>query len=308
MVALLSDFEPSTGTGATAWRRMPARMKILYITTRQRTGGWLAEAFAADSAAEVLLEETVGMAAGLSRLRDECFDAVLVSHQPDVLNALDLVEGYRVGGADEPIIVLGTQSEQEMSALCHEVGADGYLCIHTATTRNLIWVIARAVERHQLVRENQRLNLTEQTRLLREHDEAADLLRQQRAMLGESETDTNDSTEAAISRLLPAELIHHYRELLRTYIIMGSGNLADELRCMSELLVVAGISARQAMQLHVQVLEELIRGLGSRSTRHVMNRADLLVLELLLNVAEGYRSRYRERVNPPSQMRLPGFD
>lgn len=308
MVALLSEVASSTGTGVAAWRRMPARMKILYITTRQRTGGWLAEAFAADSAAEVLLEEVVGSAAGLSRLRDECFDAVLVSHQPDVLNALDLVEGYRVGGADEPIVVLGMQSEQEMSALCHEVGADGYLCVHTATTRNLIWVIARAVERHQLVRENQRLNLTEQSRLLREHDEAADLLRQQRAILGESEADADGSTEPAISRLLPVELIDHYRELLRTYVIMGTGNLAGELRCMAELLVIAGVSAPQTMQLHVQVLEELIRGLGSRSTRHVMNRADLLVLELLLNVAEGYRVRYRERVNPPMQMRLPGFE
>ena len=216
----------------------------------------------------------VGSAAGLSRLRDECFDAVLVSHQPDVLNALDLVEGYRVGGADEPIVVLGMQSEQEMSALCHEVGADGYLCVHTATTRNLIWVIARAVERHQLVRENQRLNLAEQSRLLREHDEAADLLRQQRAMLGESEADADGSAEAAISQLLPVELIDHYRELLRTYVIMGTGNLAGELRCMAELLVIAGVSAPQTMQLHVQVLEELIRGLGSRSTRHVMNRAD----------------------------------
>ena len=281
-------------------------MKVLYITTRQRTGGWLAEAFAADSAAEVLLEECLGMAAGLARLRDECFDAVLVSHQPDLLNALDLVEGYRVGGADEPIVVLGTQSEQEMAALCHEVGADGYLCVHTATTRNLIWVIARAVERHRLVRENQRLKLAEQTRLQREHDEAADLLQQQHTMLGKAEAE-DDATNPDISLALPLKLIEHYRELLRTYVIMGSGNLADELRCLAELLVVAGVSPRQTMQLHVQILGELIRGLGSRSTRHVMNRADLLVLELLINVAEGYRNRYRERVNPPMQLRLPGF-
>ena len=284
-------------------------MRVLYIATRQRTGGWLAEAFAADSAAQVELEEAVGTAAGLARLRDENFDAVLVSHQPDALNALDLVEGYRAGGADEPIVVLGTQSEQEMAVLCHEVGADGYLCVHTATTRNLIWVISRAVERHQLVRENQRLNLAEQTRLQREHDEAAVLLRQQRALLDEPETTDGDRpSELSATHLLPVELIGHYRELLRTYVIMGSGNLAKELRCLAELLVVAGVTAQQTMRIHLQVLEELIHGLGSRSTRHVMNRADLLVLELLLNVAEGYRRRYRERVNPPEQRRLPGFE
>ena len=164
----------------------------------------------------------------------------------------------------------------------------------------------RAVERHRLVRENQRLKLAEQTRLQREHDEAADLLQQQHTMLGKAEAE-DDATNPDISLALPLKLIEHYRELLRTYVIMGSGNLADELRCLAELLVVAGVSPRQTMQLHVQILGELIRGLGSRSTRHVMNRADLLVLELLINVAEGYRNRYRERVNPPMQLRLPGF-
>ena len=57
-------------------------------------------------------------------------------------------------------------------------------------------------------------------------------------------------------------------------------------------------------QVHLQVLEELVRGLGSRSTRHVMNRADLLVLELLLHIADGYHHRYFKRTCPPVQMRL----
>ncbi len=56
---------------------------------------------------------------------------------------INLVEGYRAGGADEPIVVLGTESEQEMAVFCYEVGADGYVCVNTATTRNLIWVVVR---------------------------------------------------------------------------------------------------------------------------------------------------------------------
>ena len=39
----------------TPWGSLPPRMRALYITTRERTGGWLAEAFAADSASTVLL-------------------------------------------------------------------------------------------------------------------------------------------------------------------------------------------------------------------------------------------------------------
>ena len=183
MVALLSEKPVAARPHAVTWQGLPPRMRILYIATRQRTGGWLAEALAADSASQVVLEEAVGTAAGLARLRDDAFDAVLVSHEPAEIDALDLIEGYRASGANEPIVVLGMQSEQEMAALCYEVGADGYICVHTTTTRNLVWVVARAVQRHQLVRENHRLSLAEETRLQREHDEAACLLAQQRALL-----------------------------------------------------------------------------------------------------------------------------
>jgi len=305
-----SRMSPTPGFG------LPSVMRVLYITTRQRTGGWLAEAFAADSASQVVLEEAVGTADGVSRLRDEAFDAVLVSHEPGQLDAMELIEGYRAGGADEPIVVLGNQSEQEMAPLCYEVGADGYVCVNTTTTRNLIWVTARAIQRHHLLRENRRLNLAEQMRLQREHDEADQLLGQQRALLGELESLRRegpppcgqDAVDARPTIPLPDELIAHYRELLRTYIIMGSGNLSDELQQLGNLLVNARLTAQQTMQLHLHVLEELVHGLGTRSTRHVMTRADLLVLEVMIHLAEGYRQRYHDRIHPPLQRVLPGFE
>jgi DNA-binding response OmpR family regulator len=289
---------------------------VLNITTRRRTGSWLAEALAADSASQVFLEEVVGAAAGLARLRDEVFDAVLVTHEPGELDALGLIEGYRAGGADEPILVLGTQSEPEISALCYEVGADGYLCVNTATTRNLIWLTARAVQRHELIRQNHRLAQAEQSRLQREHDEAERLLGQQRALLSdierfrlpETSADGVPANSASGPLPLPEPLLCHYRELLRTYVIMGSGNLGSELERLAKLLITAGLSARETLQLHLVVVEELVRGLGARSARHVMNRADLLVLEVMVHLAEGYRYRYHDRVDPRRQMFLPGFE
>jgi DNA-binding NarL/FixJ family response regulator len=283
-------------------------MRVLYITTHERTGGWLAEALEADSAVEIEIVEALGTASGMAQLRDEVFDVVLVSHLPGELDALDLIEGYRAGGADEPILVLGTQSEQEMAALCFEVGADGYLCVHTATTRNLIWTLARAVQRHQLLRENHRLNLAEQTRLQREHDEADKLISQQRALIGDLEAmRQGNPCEKTDSLRLPEELILHYRELLRTYVIMGSGNLVGELKRLAELLVSAGVSAQNTMQLHLRAVEELVHGLGARSSRHVMTRADLLGLEVMVHLAEGYRQRFEEKIHPPRQQTLPGF-
>ncbi len=298
-------------------------MRVLFVANRQRTGGWLVEAFSAESVSDLRLDEVAGSAAGMARLRDDTFDAVLVSHDPPELNALELIEGYRAGGAGEPIIVMGLQSEQEMAAACFEVGADGYVCASTTTSRNLIWVMARAVQHHQLMRENHRLALDQQQRLQREHDEAERLLLQQRTLIGDLET-IQDSSWAVVAGersgqadreplscervALPRELVFHYRELLRAYVIMGSGNLACELSRLASLLATAGISARQTMQLHVLVLEELVNGLGSRSTRHVMTRADLLALEIMVHLADNYRERYREQVNPPTQQLLPGFE
>lgn len=319
------------------WGQMPARIKVLYVTTLHRTGGWLAEAFAADSATQVALEEAIGVTAGLARLREEVFDAVLVSHEADVLDGVDFVEGLRTGGHDEPMIVLGTEPSADLAALAFEAGADAYCCVAETTTRSLLWTFARAIERSQLMRENRRLVQAERQRLAQEHQEAERLLTEQRALIAELERlrdggltstadvslesvddaeDGNLSSGSLVSSLaaaaptrcdLPERLVNHYRELLRAHVVMGVGNLASEMTALAALLVEAGISAQQTMQLHVHVLEDLIGSLGNRSARHVMNRADLLVVEVMAHLADGYRRRYDERRHPPRQLRLPGF-
>ena len=341
--------KPSAGHAAKRsapkiWGQMPTRIKVLYVTTLHRTGGWLAEAFAADSATEIWLKEAVGVTAGLANLRDEVFDAVLVSHEPGALDALDLIEGLRAGGNEEPMIVLGVAPSSEMVALCYEVGADAYCCVAETTTRSLLWTFARAIERCQLVREHRRLVQTEQQRLAQEQQEAERLLAEQRALIAELElirdgsvgrtpSSDNDATlmadcgtqsvhgiadltrhpqsEIRNTKFIPCELpdrlVAHYREMLRAYVVMGAGNLADEMTTLASLLADANVSAQRTMQLHVHVLEELIASLGNRSARHVMNRADLLVLEVMAHLADGYRRRYHERCHPPRQLRLPGF-
>ena len=315
---------------------LPLRIKVLYVTTLHRGGSWLAEAFAADGATHVVLEEVVGVTAGMGRLRDEVFDAVLVSHEPGVLDAVEFAEAFRAGGNDEPLIILGAEPPQDLDAVCYEAGADDYSCVAQTTVRGLLWKFARAIRRFNLVRENRRLLQAERQRLQQEHGEAERLLEQQRALitdlelLGEGGDDASDvgdsdrltssgkSPSAGSLRLaavaseplppLPAALVDHYRELLRAYVIMGTGNLGEDMADLAELMAGSNISAQRAMQLHVEVLEELVAGLGNRSARHVMNRADLLALEVLGHLADGYRTRYHERRCPARQQLLPGFD
>lgn len=306
------------------WGRLPEALRVLFITSRHRTGAWLAQAFAADRAVKVAVEEALGAAAGMARLREEQFDAVLVSHEHDDLDGLDLVEALRAADAEEAVILLGSASAQEIEPLAFEVGADGYLCVHTATTRGLIWLVARAVERRQLIRENRRLTQIERRRLEHELREADRLLNEQRALVHDLETlgdlggapNTHGACAAMRDGLphLAAEavplheaLVAHYRELLRAYVIMGSGNIVTEMSTLGELLASTGMSAAQTMQLHLAVLEEQVRGLGSRSARHVMARADLLALEMMVHLAEAYRRRCVEQATPQAQLLLPGF-
>ncbi len=306
---------------ATPWGHVPPRMRVLFITGPQRTGSWLAEAFAADSASDVVLIEAEGIAVGLSKLRDELFDAVLVSHEERGLDALEVLDAIRAGSSeDQPIIVLGELPEQEMTALCFESGGDAYVCVHTTTTRTLIWQVARSVERHALIAENRRLQQSHRHRLRLEHGEANRLLQQQRAMIshlmdifrddatscGEHQ-EGNVAFSESLPEGLPTQLTRHYRELLRAYVIMGSGNMTDEMDRLAELLASATVTPQQAMLLHLHVLEEMISGLGSRSARHVMNRADMLILEVMIHLAEQYRARYLKRVCRPRQLELPGF-
>jgi len=298
-----------TGTRG-VWGALPASLRVLHIVPEQRQDVLLADAFAADNAVKTQLTEIAGAADGLERLNVATFDAILVTHDAE-LDALAIVEGIRGSGGDEAILILGDLPELEMAPLSFEVGADAYLAKPTTSTRGLLWAIARAVERSRLVRENRRLAQLERSRLEREHHEAEHLLCEQRALVRDLEElhrrcdDEDDAAPgpsaseqlAARAELpqtpceLPQPLVAHYRELLRTHVIMGSGSLADEMRLLAELLASAQITARQTLQLHLLALEELVRGLGARSTRHVLTRADLLVLEMMLYLAEEYRRR-----------------
>ncbi|HOA52012.1 MAG TPA: hypothetical protein PKI05_07125 [Thermogutta sp.] len=316
---------------ATVGQGLPSHWRTLYICDRSRTGAWLVESFAAESPAEVEVHEAPGRTAGLARLRDEIFDVIFIVHDPPELDAIDLTVAYRTGGTDEALIVLGRQSEQELAVPCYEAGADGYVCVSTATSHVLKWTALRAVQRCHLTRQNRRFQQSELQRLQREREEALRVLLHQKHLISDSSSEpstrccgplrttsqrpSDDSSCDHLSQFelpeppdLPAKLIAHYRELLRAYIIMGSGHLGIELRELADVFATAGLSPKEVLHLHLYVAAELIRGLGSRSTRHVITRTNLLIMEVLLQLAEAYRSRYRDASRPPIQLFFPQFE
>ncbi|MCS7237408.1 MAG: hypothetical protein NZ899_03955 [Thermoguttaceae bacterium] len=316
---------------------LPPRLRILYVAGHRKIGAWLFEALDRELPAKVSRQEVIGPVAGLARLQEEDFDLVLLSHEPPELDALQLTQAARTAGSDLPIVILGNQSEQELAASSYEHGADAYLCAHTATLRTVLWVAARAIERFHLLRENRRLHQMDEQRSQRDQEEVAKLLEEHRRIVGqlrarwgrqsspvgmEPSSLLSESMQAslpcdALARhgrplqtipLLPSNFAHHYRDVLRAYVIMGCGTLAKELTELVDVLASTGISALSVLELHTEVVSDLVRGLGSRSARHVLNRAYLLIVELLLRLADSYRERYWEREHPPTQLFLPGFE
>ncbi len=306
---------------------LPGRVKMLLVSAGDGSDDWAPTAIAGDNAVQFDLHCVVGAPAAIECLRDEPFDAVLAPHRPPLVDAFAFAEGLRAGGGVEPVVIVGSMPPNEADALCFESGADAYACLNHTTVRGLYWTIARAVERSRLLQDNRRLMEADRQRLRQEHDETESLLRQQRALLADIEVlrqqedgSGNDSPVEpqgpasplgarlagnAAQTPLPPELANRYGEILRAYVMMGSGRLGDELAGLVNRLVEAGVGSQRAIALHVEVLEELVGGLGNRSARHVMNRADLMSLEVLGLLADGYRERYH--APQPGRRPPPGF-
>ena len=304
------------GQSDTPWGHLSPQVKLLFITTGDRSADWLTSAFAVDSGSDVQVEQADTLAEGLADLRRQVFDAVLIEHDPQEHDALLVLDAIRTGSSDDqPIVILGRVPAEELSVACYEAGGDAYLCLENTTTRLLLWEISRAIQRHQMSVENRRWQQLSHQRLRLEQDETGRLLEQQRAIVfsdegsdGSADNDVNRNWPQAClhdrqeSATLPPPLVAHYRELLRTYVIMGSGNLVQEMTSLAHQLVQAEVTAQQVMNLHLSVVEQMVDGLGSRSARHLMNRADLLVMEVVVHLVENYRSRFQQaetRVTSP---------
>ena len=78
-----------------------------------------------------------------------------------------------------------------------------------------------------------------------------------------------------------------YVGLLRSAVLSTPEELQTDLARMAREFVLAGWGAADAFRLHTGAVSELLQGLGGRSARHVLQRTDLLAMEMLVLVAEG---------------------
>lgn len=318
---------------ADATTRLPRTGRYLCLGTVEPD--WVGLALRLESAgcSEPHFRWTSTTIEALGVLREESFDCLLIAGRSPLndriggVDPLSFLRGLRGAGGEDPVVLItrglsdgewAALSELDCEILCTECGW---------TSAALVPMIERAIERRKLTLEHRRFTLADRRRLLRERDEADQLLRQQRQILSDLQslagsvdrkTSSTSSAGALAARgigtsgvsatkssVLPPEVDHEYQELLRTYVMMGSGNLGSEIARIADHIVASGLNPREALELHLERVENLVRGLGSRSTRHILARADLMALELMMHIAECER-RGRELAEQPLVRRVNG--
>lgn len=289
----------------------PPRLRLLWVGPEEPAWAALALQLDAEGCQEPHLRWVSTGNEALSLLREESFDCLVLQDTEDA-DVLSLLRSIRTGGCPDPILILIPDVDEELAIAAEPWQAEVLVTPLAWHSRLIVRSLRGALERIQLEREVHRLSVADHRRLVRERDEADHLLDQQRLILNGleklslaaerdlplAEIADDESARAggaesgmSLERSLPLEFDEYYQELLRAYVMMGSGNLGDEISKLAELLALAGYSPRQALELHLRRVELLVEGLGNRSTRHVLGRADLLALELMIHLGESYQRR-----------------
>lgn len=286
---------------SSASANLPSRLRFLCVTTHEPSWVSLTLQLDAHGCFEPSFVWASSVNQAVSSMRHEVFDCVIVSvadgESPEF--ALQMLHAARSAEHDEPVVVMASSlSDHDWEQFA------AYECEVFTSKRQwessaLLATVRRATSRRELTSEIRRLENADQRRLARERDEAEQLLQQQQMMIKSLKDLLPDASEGSRSSIapqpvcpeLPPEINNYYHDLLRTYVIMGSGSLESEIEGLAGVFSMANIGPREAVEIHLKGLESLVRGLGNRSARHVMSRADLLVLDLLINLGEKYRQR-----------------
>ncbi|QDT92045.1 hypothetical protein [Gimesia algae] len=291
---------------------IPSGFKVLFISEKRPVWVGLALRLDAIGCSEPRFEWVSTAEEALTQLRNDSYDCLLIEVDAVLKQSrLELLNAIRISGCHEPVVLLLSVPDDQVTLAACENQAEILVSSTLWESPALLSVMRRALLIQQLSEENHQLQVEKHRRLIRERDEAERLLNQQRSMVEELQSlvypdafcePQSDSAQAVTSDLresdrpaelpqIPFEVRDYYHELLRTYVIMGAGSLKDEIVQIAELLAAADLTPPQVLEFHLQCVELIIKGLGNRSSRHVMSRADLLALEMMVHLGECYQKK-----------------
>lgn len=243
------------------------------------TSAWLEQCLANDSAVAVKLEPAT-IESAMTSLRQEFFDVVIL-HDDLSQPAEQAIEPLRTASPDHlAIVVIGSNTESESprtAAIFLDAGADAYVCQQTTDVRTVLWTLARAVERQRLLRDVASSRKQIELKRSQDHQDAVHQLRTQRSLLLEHVDDFEEADPNP-----PSWLVDYFQDLLKMYVVSGSGNHRDEVTQLVDRLDHCEVTLSEALAAHTLAAEQLVLSLGNRPAWHILGRANLLALELIM--------------------------
>ena len=280
-VSTIEEMDEATQRGT-----LPSRLSVLYVPGPRSPSNWLAKALETEPECQVQLVEVASFAVALERMREETFNVVLIDYDADDRERFELVDAVRAGShAFQPVIILGEAPDSQIATECYELGADAYIAVQITTPRELIWRIARATQRERISTENDQLRRRQQRQKTLERDETLKLISEQESIFACHSVSSDDQNHPK-PEWLEAEL----RELLQAYVVMGSGNMLKELDRFTRRVQEHGLPRSVVTRAFSAVMRAVIEELGTRSSRHVYNRGNLLLLDLMFRLVADART------------------
>lgn len=232
----------------------------------------------------------------LTILRREIFDAILiveevklVNGELEIVNILRLLEAMRTSGHDEPaLVVIDQLNEEDWTEMC-QLGCDIVLSKRNWDAPALVPTLLRSVKRNELQRSNQRIEASSRKLAIREKSETRNIFTHLEQIIHDRELLKRDYHSSEF----PAEVQSLYGHLLRTFCMMGEGTLSTELSQLTKILTTANVTTADVLKMHVEQTRELVDKLGTRGSRHVLVRADLMIIELLIHLGDEFHSLAR---------------
>ena len=264
-------------------------MKILHVASLAARESWLEKALR-EAPVKLKFHEVHGSFEGMKALRSEAFDIVFLSIRP-LKSSLDFIDGCRTSGVIVPMMLLGRKKDSDLMTQCCERGGNGIISLENTTITDLLWQIFFTIQHSRQSAQNVELRNRLEQEMLRKSEENALFIANQRAMLREEYPDAG-----AVSTLSS-----QYLELLKRSIPLGISRFTQETKEFLPLLLEEKLTAADLFSMHLDALETILKTPGRKSSLHLMNRANILVSQLIIALSAHYQQKAeRTEISPIS--------
>jgi len=284
-------------------------LHLLYVLGPRSPKGWLKKTLHQSSAHEIEVRETPLLPTALECLRESAFDVVVIDQDASERTPREVITALQSGTSDlQPIVVFAAGTDRAQATAYLKAGASCYCSLGNTTAQELVWQLHDVRRKSQVAGQQKQLSDWRTRHEAKQHDEILKLLAEQRSIFGfadrlRSETQIDDAAPCF------EELRRNCADLLQAYVVMGRGQLASEVRHLASQLHQDQVSLPRLLQCYAAALTDLVQHRGARSARHVFDRGNLLLLDVLLQWADRLSLPSSPLESSPLENRVDGsFD